>query len=231
MKIEMYTDGACSGNPGPGGCAAVLVDSQTHEEKTSIINGYRHTTNNRMEIKAVVHGLGLAGNLKDIEEIEVFSDSQLVVNTMNLGWARKSNTDLWEEMDAELSLLKTKGVRIRFTKVKGHAGNPFNEMADRLAVLALEAKDKHSIDSVYEAESGYKPDTSKKKAFLVTFEVTTRVVLDNIEADPDTDDETYERIVEEAIYRANFDDIYDNVSKVEEDPLTDEEKESAELPW
>lgn len=220
MKIKIYTDGACSGNPGPGGCAAIIIDSLSNE-KASIAKGYRHTTNNRMEIQAVIWGLRLARDMKDLKEVEILSDSQLVVNTMNLGWKRKSNLDLWEELDVQLSCFKKTGIRVSFTKVKGHAGNLFNEKVDRLAVNAIASEKEHWIDTAYETESGYK-QKSTKRAFLVTFEVTTRVVLDNVVGDPEYDYEIYRSIAQEAFCKLPIEDL--QCSDIEEDDLTEDEQ-------
>lgn len=124
--IFLYTDGAASGNPGPGGFGAVLVCGQQRKE---ISGGFALTTNNRMELLAVIKGLEA---IKwENAEVEVFSDSTYVVNTVNLGWKRKKNFDLWERFDAVAARFK-----LRFHWIKGHAGHPENERCDRLAVAA-----------------------------------------------------------------------------------------------
>ncbi len=134
--VDIYTDGACRGNPGPGGFGAVLVYGTREKE---ISGGEAHTTNNRMELRAVIAALAA---LKEPCEVTLTSDSRYVVEAVNNGWAaawrangwRKSdrsqalNTDLWEEL---LALLERHDVR--FVWVKGHAGHPFNERCDRLA--------------------------------------------------------------------------------------------------
>lgn len=140
-KIQIYTDGACKGNPGPGGWGAVLKYNGHRKE----ISGFAaNTTNNRMEILAVIKALE---ELKEPCNIDIFSDSQYVCNAVNKGWAKKwknnnwmknkkekaLNSDLWEIF---LKLLEEHNVN--FIWVKGHNGNEENERCDRLAVLAIE---------------------------------------------------------------------------------------------
>ena len=135
-QVKVYTDGACRGNPGPGGWGAVLVYG-AHEKELS--GGEAHTTNNRMELQGVIAALSA---LKEPCEVTLTSDSRYVVEAVNNGWAagwrangwRKSdrsptlNTDLWEVL---LNLLEKHAVT--FVWVKGHAGHPYNERCDRLA--------------------------------------------------------------------------------------------------
>ena len=136
-KILLYTDGACSGNPGPGGWGAVMRFGE-HERELS--GGEEHTTNNRMELTAVIKGLAA---LKEPCEVIVTSDSKYVVDGIEKGWARSwkrngwkkadkkpaLNSDLWEEL---LSLLDIH--KVKFGWIKGHAGHPENERCDELAV-------------------------------------------------------------------------------------------------
>ena len=142
--VELYTDGACSGNPGPGGYGLILryVDKHgaLHEKEQS--EGFPETTNNRMELLAVVKGLA---QLKRPCIVEVYSDSQYVVKAIQEGWLREwvrkgfragkknevKNIDLWEEL---LPLLDAH--EVRFHWVKGHAENELNNRCDRLAVEA-----------------------------------------------------------------------------------------------
>lgn len=125
--IEIYTDGACLGNPGPGGWAAIVV-------KSGVMSTYsgreRQTTNNRMEILAAVKGLQAT---PESSEATVFSDSEYVVKTMTRGWKRNKNLDLWAMLDAE-----ARKRRVKWEWVQGHASHPMNEMADRLAVQEAE---------------------------------------------------------------------------------------------
>ena len=126
QTIYMYTDGAASGNPGPGGWGTVLCCGTLRKE---LSGAFALTTNNRMELLAVIKGLEAirwAG-----ADIEIWSDSQYVVNTVNLGWKRKKNLDLWARYDSLAA-----GFHIRFHWLKGHAGHPENERCDRLAVAA-----------------------------------------------------------------------------------------------
>ncbi|MBQ3969000.1 MAG: ribonuclease HI [Clostridia bacterium] len=140
-KVEIFTDGACSGNPGPGGWGAILRYGTAEKE---ISGGEKDTTNNRMEISAVLYALKC---LKEPCEITLYSDSQYVCNAIKLGWAKKwrsnnwmrnkkdpaMNVDLWEEL---LPLCDRHKIEIVW--VKGHAGHPENERCDRLAVAAAQ---------------------------------------------------------------------------------------------
>ena len=139
-KIIIYTDGACSGNPGPGGWAAVLIYNGKEKE---ISGGNKNTTNNIMEITAVIEGLKA---LKDPCEVELYSDSAYVVNTFTQGWIFNwmqkgwktasgdsvKNKELWQEL---YSL--TKIHKVTFNKVKGHADNHYNNRCDELARDAI----------------------------------------------------------------------------------------------
>ena len=120
--IEIYTDGACSGNPGKGGWGAVILrDGQTRE----ISGGEPQTTNNRMEMTAVIEGLA---SVPSGAQVTVYSDSQYVVNTMTKNWKRRKNQDLWDKLDRE-----TAARDVSWQWIRGHAGHPMNERADRLA--------------------------------------------------------------------------------------------------
>ena len=135
-KVIIYTDGACSGNPGPGGWGSILMYK---ENKKEISGGNPNTTNNIMEITAVIEALKL---LKHECEVQVYSDSAYVVNAFNQGWiynwkknnwktASKEpvkNKELWEELYGF-----TKMHKIEFIKVKGHSDNQFNNRCDELA--------------------------------------------------------------------------------------------------
>ena len=148
-SYNIYTDGACSGNPGRGGWSAIAFN----EDGDNIMQqsgGYRLTTNNRMEILAVAEGLKkLREQCRDTDiKVTVYSDSQLVVNTMTLGWSRKTNNDLWKKLDESLELYND-GV-ITFVKVKGHTNNPKNKLADQVAVAASQPINAVQVDSYYE---------------------------------------------------------------------------------
>ena len=124
--IYLYTDGAASRNPGPGGYGAVLICGGLRKE---LSGGYALTTNNRMELMAVI--AGLEAIRWDGAEVRIFSDSTYVVNTVNKGWKRKKNNDLWQRFDVQAARLD-----LHFNWVKGHAGHPENERCDTLAVEA-----------------------------------------------------------------------------------------------
>ena len=137
--VEIYTDGACLGNPGPGGYGAVLLYGEHRKE---LSGGFRLTTNNRMEIFAVIAALRA---LKGRCDVTLYTDSQYVVNAISKGWAEKwqlnnwmrtrtekaINADLWEQL---LELCSEH--RVQFRWVRGHDGNVENERCDRLAVAA-----------------------------------------------------------------------------------------------
>lgn len=136
-KLNIYTDGACSGNPGKGGWGAVLVYNGIEKE---ISGAEMHTTNNRMELTAVIKALQLP---KEPCEVELTTDSKYVCDAVNKGWVYgwkkkgwiKSdkkpalNVDLWEELLKQLNIHK-----VTFIWVKGHNGHPYNDKCDKLAV-------------------------------------------------------------------------------------------------
>ena len=124
--IHLYTDGASSGNPGPGGWGAVLVCGTLRKE---LSGGFSLTTNNRMELLAVI--MGLEAIKWPDATVEVWSDSQYVVGTLSKGWKRKKNHDLWARYDRAAA-----GLGVTFHWLKGHAGHPENERCDTLAVQA-----------------------------------------------------------------------------------------------
>lgn len=139
-NVEIYTDGACSGNPGAGGWASVLLYEQ---HKKELYGNNKETTNNRMELTAVIEALKA---LKRPCNVTLYSDSKYVIDSINKDWVYKweannwiksdrkpaLNTDLWKEL---LALLKVH--RVKFVWVKGHNGNEYNERCDELAVKAI----------------------------------------------------------------------------------------------
>lgn len=136
-EVTIYTDGACSGNPGPGGWAAILMAGGAKKEMSG---GERDTTNNRMELMAVIEGLKA---LKRPCKVDIYSDSAYVVNAFEQNWIGKwvkngwknsakaevANSDLWKEL-----INLTAMHNVTFHKVKGHADNEFNNRCDELAV-------------------------------------------------------------------------------------------------
>ena len=139
-KVCIYTDGACSGNPGPGGWAAILTYGENERE---LSGGESATTNNRMELMAVISAL------KESCEVELWTDSQYIEKAINegwlagwkrRGWKRKGgelkNIELWQELDRLLGLH-----RVNFNWLKGHDGHEYNERCDALAVAE---RDKYS---------------------------------------------------------------------------------------
>ena len=140
IEVEIYTDGACSGNPGPGGYGVVLKHGETIKELSA---AYKETTNNRMEILGAIIGLE---SLKKPCLVTLYSDSQYLVNAINKGWITRwrannwmrnknepaKNVDLWERL---LPLLKEH--KITWVWVKGHANNKYNNRCDFLAVSAI----------------------------------------------------------------------------------------------
>ena len=155
--IEIHTDGACSGNPGPGGWAAIVVEDGS---RRTFHGSQERTTNNRMEILAVIKGLEA---VPESAEVTVFSDSQYVVNTMTRKWKRNANKDLWARIDAEASKR-----RVTWQWVRGHAGDPLNEEADALATRAVKmgpaGQGGASLTHVDEAGKARMVDVSAKPA-------------------------------------------------------------------
>ena len=134
VQVDLFTDGAAKGNPGPGGYGAILR-SGTHEKELS--GGFFHTTNNRMELMAVIVGIEA---LKSGCSVRVVSDSKYVVDAFNArwidgwkrrGWAKVKNPDLWKRL-----LKAMEPHQVRFEWIKGHNDHPENERCDRLAVAA-----------------------------------------------------------------------------------------------
>ena len=151
MKIRIYTDGACSENPGPGGWASIWVS----DNGIKVISGNNpNTTNNQMELTAVVVSLRRVRNFLTTlsnpwmsKEYEIYSDSAYVVNSINNNWVDRwmlndwktskgddvKNVELWMECLKLLSKIRQSGVKITFIKVKGHSGDTLNEYADEIA--------------------------------------------------------------------------------------------------
>lgn len=141
-EIEIYTDGACLGNPGRGGWGAILLYKDHRKE---ISGKERESTNNRMEMRAVIEALK---TLKKTSEVTIYTDSKYVLDGITkwiFGWKKNGwrtadkkpikNIDFWQELDAEVAKHQ-----IKWVWVKGHAGNHFNEIADELARRAAESQ-------------------------------------------------------------------------------------------
>ena len=154
-KLELYTDGACSSNPGPGGWAFIILNKQPPH----IIQygSFKLTTNNRCEIYAVIKGLQ---TIKNPSNIIIYTDSQHLINCVNKGWIyrwqkanwyrngteRVKNIDLWKQLLEELN----RHQKVEFQWIKGHAENPINNECDRLARVAIK-EENFRIDVGYEA--------------------------------------------------------------------------------
>ena len=152
-EITIYTDGACIGNPGPGGYAAIVISGQTQKE---LSGGFRLTTNNRMELMAAIVALQ---SLEEKSHVTLFSDSSYLVNGMMQGWAKKwraknwkkgkaENVDLWERL---LELDERHWVE--FEWVMGHAGNPYNNRCDYLSGQAAKVKNLPPDESYEKGET------------------------------------------------------------------------------
>lgn len=153
-RVTVYTDGASKGNPGPGGYGIVLLSG---DHKKELSEGFRHTTNNRMELLSVIVALE---SLKGTgHQVLIYSDSKYVVDAVEKKWVfgwqlkgfkDKKNADLWQRF---LRIYPKN--QVKFQWVKGHNGNVFNERCDALAVEAAKGL-KLKQDAVFEFESGFK---------------------------------------------------------------------------
>jgi ribonuclease HI len=168
QKVIIYTDGGCMNNPGPGGYGVVLLYGKKRKE---LSGGYRKTTNNRMELMACLVGLN---TLKFPCSVDLYSDSQYVVNGIRKGWARRwrankwmrnqlepaENADLWSQL---LDLCDRH--RVQFNWVRGHAGNRENERCDQLATQAASRSKKFLIDTAYETGQTHLASVHKEYLF------------------------------------------------------------------
>ena len=156
-EITIYTDGAASGNPGPGGYGVVLISGRHRLEKSE---GFRLTTNNRMELLAVI--TGLEALKKDGSQVVVYTDSKYVSDAVEKGWLfqweskafkKKKNPDLW------IRFLKVyRNHKVRFVWIKGHNNDPENELCDRMAVEASKGKG-------LQEDPGYVPGKDENNLF------------------------------------------------------------------
>ena len=129
LEYTVYTDGAYSSMRDQGGCGIVILKNDIVVKTFS--KCYRKTTNNRMELLAVILSLSM---IRTAELITIISDSQYVIGCASMGWKRNKNTDLWKLYDEQKHRLQN--TKIKFQHVKGHAGDEYNEMCDKLAVGA-----------------------------------------------------------------------------------------------
>ena len=159
--VQLYTDGACLGNPGPGGYGAILVYNGAEKE---LSGGARLTTNNRMELLGVIKGLEA---LKERCSVSVFSDSEYVVRAVQRGWASSWQANGWRKKDKKPALNADLWRRllelcseheVRFSWVRGHNGHPENERCDRLAVAAARMLD-------LPTDEGYESTLSTRESF------------------------------------------------------------------
>lgn len=183
MPIELYTDGSCLKNPGTGGYAFIIRYWDTPEGSDmpnptllEFKQGFRLTTNNRMEIMAGIEGIKKviemikAGTLNGATQLDVYSDSEYFCNSVNQRWIDKwqennwmtsgyrgsqpqpvKNKDLWEQVIAIRKELQSISINLSLTHIEGHAGHEFNEKADKLAVSASHDSTNHLIDTAYES--------------------------------------------------------------------------------
>lgn len=161
MDVKIYTDGACSGNPGPGGFGVVWEEADGWHTHGGLS---KHTTNNRMELRAFESALWVAGGfMNECSEVMICMDSAYVYNAVTLGWVSRwaangwktksgkkvVNDDIWQSVHSILRVVKGK---VKLVKVKGHSGDKGNELADETAVafrdLALKLKNINSEDMV-----------------------------------------------------------------------------------
>lgn len=157
--VVVYTDGSSLGNPGPGGYGVVIrKDGQTLE----LAQGYRHTTNNRMEMLAVITALAQLAEHDRHRRVEIHSDSQYTLNGITKGWAKGWRRRGWKKSDGKPALnpdlwqrmleLTEQFPRLTFKWVRGHAGNPLNERADHLANTAAQGGPGHDMKE----DTGYR---------------------------------------------------------------------------
>lgn len=152
QPIVIYTDGSALGNPGPGGYGILMLYKN---QKKEISQGYRLTTNNRMELLAII--VALESLKVSDRDVLIYSDSKYVIDSVTKGWVfgwvkkgfkGKKNADLWRRL---LQIYPKN--KVKFEWVKGHANNPGNERVDKLAVAASNNKKNHLVDEGYEAEN------------------------------------------------------------------------------
>lgn len=162
--VKIYADGACGGNPGPGGWAAIL---QWNSHEREVVGQELLTTNNRMELAAVIEGLR---TLKEFCSVTVYTDSQYVIGVMT-GWKRKANHDLLAKLDALCA-----EHYVVFEYVRGHAGHPLNERADALAAIqrekarsAVQAEAYDTCDRCFKRITGDELKRANRRSDYITY--------------------------------------------------------------
>lgn len=162
MILHFYTDGACSGNPGPGGASAVAVREDGTAMQMSL--GFAITTNNRMELAGVILALVAAYVHYDVkagDSVVIHTDSQVTYGGLALGWSRSSNADLWAVAEGYIDMLRGNGVEVSYEKASGHSGEKWNDAADRAAVAARKG-DRLLEDAGYAAKMrGLLPESAR----------------------------------------------------------------------
>ena len=170
MKTEniLYTDGSCIGNPGPGGWAAIIIIDGS--KKTDLSGAEKETTNNKMEITAVIKGLEY---FPEKSSVKIFTDSTYVINTMTKNWKRNTNIDLWNQLD---SLIVNR--KIEWNWVKGHSGDKFNDEADFLAnQQAREIINKKKLTHINNEGAALMVDTSSKDSTERVAVVSGKIIM------------------------------------------------------
>lgn len=142
-ELELYTDGSCKGNPGNGGWAVIILEKGNPKPIEKLKGGDSATTNNRMEMIAVIEGLRfIHENHLQNRKLSLFSDSNLIIKTLTEGWKRKANLDLWEELDA-----LNEEIEVEYVWVKGHSDNKWNNEADKIAQMQADIAGKNHVKS------------------------------------------------------------------------------------
>jgi ribonuclease HI len=174
-KISIYTDGSCLNNPGRGGYGAIIqrlgvegtyVDEVLEEVVLS--GGEPNTTNNRMEMMAILEAVKWCNKNVGSEPVSLYSDSSYVLNSITKGWKRKANIDIWAEMDKALAEIAKREIQIKWNWVKGHAGNELNERVDEIAVKESRNQPFVDVESSFEtigsAEGNVNTDSGSSAA-------------------------------------------------------------------
>jgi len=175
--IHVYTDGACLGNPGPGGWGAVIIEDDI---STELSGKEADTTNNRMEVTAVIEALK---KISKESEIIIYSDSTYVINTMVKNWKRNKNKDLWDLLDRQMI-----GRKVKWKWVKGHSGDPLNERADRLAYGAATSVTSQKKKDINE-EGGLSEHLKEQTVDLTHINSAGEARMVNVGSKPDTERE------------------------------------------